>query len=114
MTKPIPLAAMLVAGTCCGAAIADAASRPAKKPAGIDSIETVVVIYAENRSFDHLYGFFPGANGLQRTGAMSPQVDRDDSVMKELPPIWGGLTAMGHLPVNRRNSASRQCTFRNR
>jgi len=27
-------------------------------------IETVVVIYAENRSFDNLYGFFPGANGL--------------------------------------------------
>jgi len=22
-------------------------------------IKTIVVIYAENRSFDHLYGFFP-------------------------------------------------------
>jgi acid phosphatase len=99
MTKCIPLAAMLVAGTCCGATSADAASKPAKKTTGIDSIETVVVIYAENRSFDHLYGFFPGANGLQHiTGAMSPQVDRDGSVMKELPPIWGGLTAMGVTP----------------
>ena len=27
-------------------------------------IDTVVVIYAENRSFDNLYGNFPGANGL--------------------------------------------------
>ena len=27
-------------------------------------IKTIVIIYAENRSFDHLYGFFPGANGI--------------------------------------------------
>jgi len=26
--------------------------------AGIESIENIVVIYAENRSFDNLYGFF--------------------------------------------------------
>jgi len=32
--------------------------------AGIESIENIVVIYAENRSFDNLYGTFPGANGL--------------------------------------------------
>ena len=27
-------------------------------------IENIVVIYAENRSFDHLNGHFPGANGI--------------------------------------------------
>ena len=32
-------------------------------------IKTIVVIYAENRSFDHLYGFFPGANGIANTSA---------------------------------------------
>jgi len=38
----------------------------------------VVVIYAENRSFDNLYGGFPGANGLQNlTPAQYAQVDRD-------------------------------------
>jgi phospholipase C len=26
--------------------------------------ETIVVLYPENRSFDHLYGLFPGANGI--------------------------------------------------
>jgi phospholipase C len=31
----------------------------------ISSVKNVVVIYAENRSFDNLYGHFPGANGLQ-------------------------------------------------
>jgi acid phosphatase len=56
-------------------------------------IETVVIIYAENRSFDNLYGSFPGANGLQNaTPENSTQVDRDGSILKELPPVWGGLT----------------------
>src|SRR5438552_1466711 len=30
----------------------------------LDKIHTVVVIYAENRGFDNLYGLFPGANGV--------------------------------------------------
>ena len=30
----------------------------------IDEIKRIVVIYAENRSFDNLYGLFPGANGI--------------------------------------------------
>jgi len=69
-------------------------------PSGINNIETVVVLYAENRSFDNLYGHFPGANGLQNvTPAESAQVDRDGSVLKELPPIWGGLTAQGVTPA---------------
>ena len=29
-------------------------------------IDHVVVIYLENHTFDNLYGFFPGANGLER------------------------------------------------
>ena len=58
--------------------------------AGIEDIEVVVVIYAENRSFDHLYGLYPGANGLQHlTPADYAQTDRDGSVLPKLPPIWG-------------------------
>jgi len=68
--------------------------------AGIESIENIVVIYAENRSFDNLYGSFPGADGLSGfTPAQYMQRDRDGSVLKELPPIWGGLTAKGVLPA---------------
>jgi acid phosphatase len=67
--------------------------------AGLDNIETIVVIYAENRSFDNLYGYFPGANGLsQLTPAEYTQRDRDGSVLKELPPIWGGLTDKDAVP----------------
>ncbi len=65
----------------------------------INDIDTVVVIFAENRSFDNLYGHFPGANGLAEASAASKQqLDRDGSVLGELPPIWGGLTAKGFTP----------------
>ena len=66
---------------------------------GLNAIETVVVIYAENRSFDNLYGSFPGANGLQNvTPENSTQLDRDGTPLKELPPVWDGLTAKGVTP----------------
>ena len=62
-------------------------------PGDLRAIQTIVVIYAENRSFDGLYGNFPGANGLRQASHVSSvQRDRDGSVLKELPPIWGGLT----------------------
>jgi phospholipase C len=41
-------------------------------------IKSIVVIYAENRSFDHLYGFFPGANGIANaTEEQKTQLDHD-------------------------------------
>src|SRR5215469_3217369 len=93
------LALALAAGTCL-ATLQPAAAQSAKKARGIDQIETVVVIYAENRSFDNLYGNFPGANGLQHvTAARYAQRDRDGSVLKELPPVWEGLTAKGETPA---------------
>jgi acid phosphatase len=66
-----------------------------------------VVIYAENRAFDNLYGNFPGARGLaeivDKDGrplpAYVPQADRDGSVLPILPPTWGGVTAPGVRPV---------------
>jgi phospholipase C len=33
-------------------------------PEGLKKIDHILVIYLENRSFDNLYGLFPGANGL--------------------------------------------------
>jgi acid phosphatase len=66
----------------------------------LDAIDTIVVIYAENRSFDNMYGLFPGANGVpgrnpSSTGPVYPQKDFDGSVLPVLPPAWGGLTAGG-------------------
>jgi acid phosphatase len=57
-------------------------------------VEHVVVIYGENRSFDNLYGNFPGANGLAKAAAANTtQVDRDGSPLAMLPPVWGGVNA---------------------
>src|SRR5215213_5335355 len=43
--------------------------RAGNHPDGMDRIDNIVVIYAENRSFDNLYGSFPGANGLENATA---------------------------------------------
>jgi acid phosphatase len=68
------------------AAIDGRAAPPAK---GLGDIETIVVIYLENRSFDNLYGTFPGANGLTEASfEASVQVDRDGKQLQKLPPIW--------------------------
>jgi len=57
--------------------------------AGLKRIEHIVVIYAENRSFDHLYGLFPGANGIaQATPSSWTQTDHDGQPLPHLPPVW--------------------------
>jgi acid phosphatase len=100
MKKSILFVAVLAAGTGMHGAMAlGRAKAPTKYAPRIEQIKTFVVIYAENRSFDNLYGSFPGANGLRRvTSGMSAQRDRDGAVLKELPPVWGGLTARGVTP----------------
>ena len=53
--------------------------QPPPPPAtGINRINHVVIIYLENRSFDHLYGEFPGAEGLSE-GARATQAIQLDS-----------------------------------
>ena len=65
------------------------AAAPAGRPGGLERIQHIVVIYAENRSFDHLYGLFPGANGLARaTPEQTTQVDHDGRPFATLPPVW--------------------------
>jgi acid phosphatase len=88
---PIAAAAAALAVAACGG--------NDSKP-GLSSVKNIVVIYAENRSFDNLYGSFPGANGLQNvTAASAQQLDRDGSVLATLPTVWNGLTQTGVTPV---------------
>jgi len=58
-----------------------------------NNIHHVVVIYAENRSFNNLFSNFPGlAHPLSDVPANHlVQRDRDGTVLNGLPPIWGGL-----------------------
>lgn len=71
-------------------------------------VKNIVVIYAENRSFDGLFGNFPGAHGLNDvvdssghpTAAYVPQKDRDGTtVLSKLPQTWSGATAAGNPTV---------------
>jgi acid phosphatase len=68
------------------------------QPATVDDtlgrIQHIVVIYGENRSFDNLYGLFPGAEGIEQAGTRAPtQRDRDGSLMPVLPPVWNASGA---------------------
>src|SRR4051812_39200398 len=66
-----------------------AAVPPTALAIDLSKIETIVVIYAENRSFDHLYGLFPGANGIANaTSEQKTQVDHDGSPLPYLPPVY--------------------------
>jgi len=59
-----------------------------------EAIDTVVVIYAENRSFDNLFGMYPGANGLSHAKPLSTvQLDRNGTVLPGLPAVWGGTSS---------------------
>ena len=72
-----------------------------------DKVKTIVVVYAENRAFDNLFGNFPGAHGLSDVvdadgyplPTYLPQRDRDGSILPKLPQTWGGVTAPGYKPV---------------
>lgn len=84
----------------------------AKRMALNNNVQTIVVIYAENRGFDNLYGLFPGANGIPgvnqtSTGTAVAQKDFDGSVLPTLPPTWGGVTAAGQtVQVTQAQSAN--------
>ena len=72
---------------------------PAPAAGGLDQIKTIVILYAENRSFDALYGDFPGARGLADLApAQFEQRDRDGKLLPTLPPIWRGLTGKHVVP----------------
>lgn len=66
-------------------------------------VKNVVVIYAENRSFNNLFANFPGVE--KPLSALKPdeyqQRDRDGQLLDTLPPIWKGLVPkaqeVGHV-----------------
>ncbi len=76
------------------------ATDSARAPAALARIENVVVIYAENRSFDHLYGLFPGAEGIaEATPAQKTQLDLDGRPLPHLPPTYEVGKVRADLPT---------------
>src|SRR4051794_34909585 len=59
--------------------------QPSSAQDGLAKIQTIVVIYPENRSFDHLYALFPGADGIANaTAEQATQLDHDSTPLPEL------------------------------
>jgi phospholipase C len=72
--------ALASALTACGTARLESASN-----SRLEHIQNVVVIYAENHSFDNIYGLFPGANGLANaTQEQKLQLDHDGQPLHAL------------------------------
>ena len=78
----------LLAAAASAAAMLAACTNAPQMNAGsgkLERIQTIVVIYAENHSFDNMYGLFPGANGISRaTPEQMTQLDHDGTPLKEL------------------------------
>ena len=80
MTRIVWLGLAALIGGC-------AAQTGAQAPLG--EIQNIVVIYAENHSFDNMYGLFPGANGVANaTAEQKTQLDHDGRPLPSLPATY--------------------------
>ena len=76
-------------------------------PKEFETIETIVVVFLENRSFVNLLPSFPGALGVAQSPPESLlQRDRDGSVLPHLPPVWksSSTTPDPAYPASMRNA----------
>jgi phospholipase C len=75
--------------TLSAAALLAGCASPDRFASRADKIKNVVVIYAENHSFDNMYGLFPGANGIANaTAEQFTQIGHDGKPLPELV-VWG-------------------------
>src|SRR5216683_1546492 len=95
--------------TLLAAVLASCAPQPSRTTStDLEKIQHIVVIYAENRSFDNLYGLFPGANGIANaTPERYTQVDYDGKPLPHLPPVWKGKDADPAFPKDLPNKPFR-------
>lgn len=76
------------------------AASPPEHSQGLERIGHIIVLFLENRSFDHLYGLFPGADGIENSGFAAIQVTAEGRQFTALPAvinnlaIWPGNRAM--------------------
>jgi phospholipase C len=80
------LRATALLASLCAAAPLYAQEPVAPKP-GFEKIGHIIVLYLENRSFDNLYGLFPGADGIEQASNAAAQVDKSGKVYETLPAV---------------------------
>ena len=81
-----------------GISLAVAQTPPPRKPS-LERIGHIIVLFLENRSSDHLYGTFPGADGVDQAGFSAIQVTRDGRPYISLPPVISTLGASPTIDV---------------
>jgi phospholipase C len=82
-----PIVALLLPGALALFALHTAAAQTPGGGAALARIGHIVVIFEENRSFDNIFGRFPGANGLDNAGPAGRQVGLDGVPYDFLPPV---------------------------
>ena len=63
------------------------AAPPPKPVPGLERVGHIIIIFLENRSFDHLYGLFPGADGIKNAGLAAVQVTSEGDRFNVLPAV---------------------------
>jgi phospholipase C len=86
---------VLVLVSLSGTSLAMAQTPPPRNP-GLERVGHIIVLFLENRSFDHLYGTFPGADGVEQAGFSAIQVTQDGRPYISLPPV---INTLGVLPT---------------
>ena len=106
---------IVVVGWLAASRAAAAAPLPPDDP--LAKIGHIFVVFEENRSFDNMFGLFPGADGLSNAGEAARQVDDEGlsskRVYERLPPVMN--TAV--RPVRTRPALSfepSKCAVRHR
>lgn len=87
MASRLQLAAALLGATAAFAGMHPAIAQAPPPPNPLAKIGHIVVIFEENRSFDNLFGKFPGANGLDNPGTTTRQLKLDGTPYEFLRPV---------------------------
>jgi hypothetical protein len=73
------------------------AQQAAERRPELNRIGHIIVLFLENRSFDHLYGLFPGAEGIHASGFASIQVSAEGRQFATLPAVINNLSRLGGI-----------------
>ncbi len=71
-----------------------ATASPPERVPQLDRIGHIIVLFLENRSFDHLYGLFPGAEGVQDSGFAAIQISAEGHQFTALPSVINNLARL--------------------
>jgi phospholipase C len=82
LSRKCSITLMALLGLCIAAPLQ--AQEPVAHKPGFDKINHIIVLYLENRSFDSLYGLFPGAEGIAEAANAPLQVDKSGKVYDKL------------------------------